>query len=168
MKTPKKFDVIVFTAFFICTCSLTATVIIQKSLQNKLFAYSAVIGGVSNSHVYSVEKPPSVSKSAETTTELMTDAVLGAVGYVTTDSAAADSTVTERKTSKHTVKQTEKSTEIDSVLIINKNSKKIHSSTCSYVSKMNDGNKIVISSDELSHYLESGYTLCSVCHGYKE
>lgn len=167
MKTPKKFDVIVFAAFFICTCSLTATVIMQKSMKNKLFAYSAVVGGISNSYVYSAEKPPSVSKSTETTSEPMTDAVIGAVGYVTTE-AAADNTAAEKKTEKATVKPTEKSTEIDTVLIVNKNSKKIHSSTCSYVSKMKDENKIVISSDELSHYLESGYTLCSACHGYKE
>lgn len=168
MKTPKKFDVIVFAAFFICVISLTATVIMQKSMQSKLFAYSAGVGGVLNSYVYSVEKSPSVSKSAETTTEPMTDAVIGAVGYVTAEASAADNTVTEKKTAKPTAKQTEKTTEIDTVLIINKNSKKIHSSTCSYVSKMKDENKIVISSDELSNYLESGYTLCSVCHGYKE
>ncbi len=167
MKTPRKIDVIVFAAFFICICSLTATVIMQKCMKRELLAFSSGIGGISNTYVYSAEKSLSVEKSSETLTEPTSDAVIGAVSYVTIESAE-DNAVTEKTTVKPTEKPTEKSTEIDSVLIVNKNSKKIHSSSCSYVLRMKDENKAVISSDELAQYLENGYTMCGVCHGYKE
>lgn len=58
-------------------------------------------------------------------------------------------------------------TEIDTVLVVNKNSKKIHSSTCSYAKNMKEENKAVISSDELQDYLDKGYTVCTRCKCYK-
>ncbi|MCH5192213.1 MAG: hypothetical protein J1F23_08630 [Oscillospiraceae bacterium] len=51
--------------------------------------------------------------------------------------------------------------------VINTNSKKIHKSNCSYVSSMNDSNKLVVSLTDAEHseYLSSGYTACSRCGG---
>ncbi len=57
-------------------------------------------------------------------------------------------------------------TEIADVLIINKNSKKIHSPTCSYVKNMKAENRGEISADELDAYLAQGYTMCQRCKGY--
>ena len=55
----------------------------------------------------------------------------------------------------------------DTILVVNKNSKKIHSSTCSYAKNMKEENKAVISSDELQDYLDKGYTVCTRCKCYK-
>ena len=79
--------------------------------------------------------------------------------------------VTEQATEKTTVKPktetTVASTELDSTLVVNTNSKKIHSSTCSYAGNMKEENKAVISSDELQAYLDEGYAMCSRCKGCK-
>ena len=51
--------------------------------------------------------------------------------------------------------------------VINKNSKKMHYKTCSFVSRMNEENKSVVqlNKDELKTYLNSGYSFCSSCGG---
>ncbi len=51
--------------------------------------------------------------------------------------------------------------------VINKNSKKMHYKTCSFVSKMKDENKLIVQLDkqELNSYLNSGYSFCSSCGG---
>lgn len=62
---------------------------------------------------------------------------------------------------------TEKVTEIDSILIINKSSKKIHSSTCPYAKNINAENRYETTGDRLQLYLDDGYAVCSHCHAYK-
>lgn len=52
--------------------------------------------------------------------------------------------------------------------VINKNSKKVHYSTCSYAANMKEENKLTvqITYDELKNqYLSNGYTFCSKCGG---
>ncbi len=51
--------------------------------------------------------------------------------------------------------------------VINKNSKKMHYKNCSFVDRMKEENKTVVqlSKQELSNYLNSGYSFCSSCGG---
>lgn len=51
--------------------------------------------------------------------------------------------------------------------VINKNSKKIHYSSCSFVDRMKDENKMTVklTKEELNEYLKNGYTFCSTCGG---
>lgn len=69
---------------------------------------------------------------------------------------------------KTTVPVTEKSTQLDSVFVYSKNSKKLHSRNCPYAVKIKEENKRTLNADLLQEYLDKGYTFCSHCHGYIE
>lgn len=60
---------------------------------------------------------------------------------------------------------TEKTTQLDTVFIYSKNSKKLHSRTCSYGAQIKEENKRSINEDQLQEYLDKGYTFCSHCQG---
>lgn len=62
---------------------------------------------------------------------------------------------------------TEKATELDSVLIINKSSKKIHSSVCPYANKISSENRFETTGDKLQIYIDNGYSVCSHCKACK-
>ncbi len=47
--------------------------------------------------------------------------------------------------------------------VINKNSKKIHSPDCEYVSNMKEENKLTVEIDNLEDYINRGYTICAKC-----
>lgn len=51
--------------------------------------------------------------------------------------------------------------------ILNTSSKKIHSPSCSFVSRTKDENKktVKLSSDELKNYIDKGYAICKTCGG---
>lgn len=51
--------------------------------------------------------------------------------------------------------------------VINKSSKKMHTDDCSFVKRMKDENKTIVtlSDSEMNQYLNNGYTLCSTCGG---
>lgn len=51
----------------------------------------------------------------------------------------------------------------DQNLILNTNSKKVHSSWCSYAQNIKAENRKDISSAEVNSYLGNGYTVCSRC-----
>ncbi len=61
--------------------------------------------------------------------------------------------------------QTEKNTEISPILIVNTNTKKIHSPDCSYAQNIKAENRAQIQKDELPAYEEKGYALCGHCKG---
>lgn len=54
-----------------------------------------------------------------------------------------------------------------STYVINKDSKKIHKSSCSSVNRMKDSNKLTVklSLQELNEYIHDGYTMCKTCGG---
>ena len=53
------------------------------------------------------------------------------------------------------------------VLNISKSSKKIHLSSCSFVSRIKDENKktVKLTDEELQEYIDDGYTICKTCGG---
>lgn len=59
----------------------------------------------------------------------------------------------------------ERNTEISQTLIVNENTKKIHSPDCSYAQNIKAENRTEISRDNLSAYTQNGYTLCGHCKG---
>ena len=86
-----------------------------------------------------------------------------------TDSATkAQQTTQKRTTTTKPETTTERSTELSPVLVVNLNTKKIHSPHCSYLQNTDPANTTQITADELQSYLESGYTLCKRCGGYAE
>lgn len=64
-----------------------------------------------------------------------------------------------------TQKPTEKNTEISQILIVNTNTKKIHSPDCAYAQNIKEENRAQISREELSAYEQNGYALCGHCKG---
>ncbi|MGN0520110.1 MAG: hypothetical protein ACI4LB_05160 [Candidatus Fimenecus sp.] len=78
---------------------------------------------------------------------------------------AAKQTNTTKSTKETTQTPTEKNTEISQILIVNTNTKKIHSPDCSYAQNIKAENRAQISRDELSAYEQNGYTLCGHCKG---
>ena len=170
MKKPKKFDILIFAAFFISFSCLIATVILQNNINKKLLVISAenevtYTAKAAQSSIITSDRLTS-SAAGSPFAENVENNDVGIVSYGSSTSSFSASTSKVKVTSGKAT--TEKCTEIDSVLIVNKNTKKIHSSTCSYAIKTKDENKFPISSDELPGYLNNGYSLCSVCHGYKE
>lgn len=83
---------------------------------------------------------------------------------ITTTEKNTESTKNENIT-ESTAQQQNNSKKYD--FVINTNSKKIHYSDCTFVSRMKEENKkaIQLSNDELNEYINNGYTLCSTCGG---
>lgn len=54
-----------------------------------------------------------------------------------------------------------------STYVINKSSKTIHKSGCSFVNRMSDSNKLTVklSLEELNEYIHDGYKMCKTCGG---
>ncbi len=83
----------------------------------------------------------------------------------TTTISAESSEIIESKTNVATTTASNPSAK--TTYVINKNSKKMHYKTCSFVSRMKDENKVIVQLDkqELNSYLNSGYSFCSSCGG---
>lgn len=59
-----------------------------------------------------------------------------------------------------------RSTQISAQLILNTNTKKIHSPDCAYAKNIKAENRGEISAAELDAYLNEGYEFCQHCKGY--
>lgn len=88
---------------------------------------------------------------------------VSAVAARTSRPTQAQTVTTTRKTVTTT---TERSTEISAVLVLNTNSKKIHSDSCAFGSNIKAENRQEISREKLDEYLQNGYTMCQHCKGY--
>lgn len=83
-----------------------------------------------------------------------------------TTSRSRTGAVRTETTRRQAATTTEKSTQLSEVLVVNTNSKKIHSPDCSYVRNMKEENRAEISSAQLEEYLANGYSMCAHCEGY--
>lgn len=79
--------------------------------------------------------------------------------------AAANQANTAQAIKEPTPTATEKQTEISPILLVNTNTKKIHSPDCAYAQNIKEENRAQISREELSAYEQNGYTLCGHCKG---
>ena len=163
MKKSKFYDCCIFIALFIVGISLFVTLKLQLEMKSRIAIASA--SQTPTTEVFTARNNVTLSTHE-------TKSITEPDGNTTLSEAQTDKPVSEKPSAKTTAKAkpetTAESTELDSVLIINTNSKKIHSSTCSYARNIKEENKIAVSSDELQSYLNDGYTVCSRCKGYRE
>ncbi len=162
MKKSKFYDCCIFIALFIVGISLFVTLKLQIEMKNRIAVASASqtpsteVYTARNNVTLSPRETKGISETEKSTKATEANSV-----------KPASEKTTSKTTAKPKASTTAESTELDSVLIINTNSKKIHSSTCSYARNIKEENKTVISSDELQSYLDDGYTMCSRCNGYR-
>ena len=160
-------EIIMTVSALVCIASLCVTVGLQLKYRNissvpetKTILKSET-ASAENSFVM-ITKPEETMTLAET---VRPEATL--TSPETTERATASKNEKSTRASAPATTAAEKSTEIDSVLIINTKTKKIHSHNCSYVTGMSEENKKQISGDELQQYLDNGYSVCGRCHAYK-
>lgn len=173
MKRSGFYDCCIFVALFIIAISMVITLKLQIEI-NRHIAIStmAEVEEATDASTDSFSARNNVTlednntASIPETTDIQRAAETKAVRAAARSKAHRAET-TEKATVNTTADTTVAVTEIDTVLVVNKNSKKIHSSTCSYAKNMKEENKAVISSDELQAYLDKGYTVCTRCKCYK-
>lgn len=170
MKRSGFYDCCIFVALFIIAISMVVTLKLQIEINRHIAIATVTEAADSSADSFSARNNVTLADnntaSIPETTDVESAAETKAV-RVAARSEAHRAESTEKATVNTTADTTVAVTEIDTVLVVNKNSKKIHSSTCSYAKNMKEENKAVISSDELQNYLDKGYTVCTRCKCYK-
>lgn len=168
MSKEQKKTLLIAVTFLMTFLCLGATFVLQLRMQETLESLAELPNQtVSAKESAAAEsEPAAVSESTEPPLSLEVSAVAAAQTDGSTANTSAATRVTAAKTqTTETTTAPPRPTEISAVLVINKNSKKIHSPTCSYVKNMKEENRGEISSAELDAYLAQGYTLCQRCKG---
>ena len=174
MKRSGFYDCCIFVALFIIAISMVITLKLQIEINRHIAIATVTEAADSSTDSFSarnnvtleINDTASIPETTDIQRVVKTKAA-GATAQSKARSKARRAETTEKATVKTTADTTVAVTEIDTVLVVNKNSKKIHSSTCSYAKNMKEENKAVISSDELQAYLDKGYTVCTRCKCYK-
>ena len=174
MKRSGFYDCCIFVALFIIAISMVITLKLQIEINRHIAIATVTEAADSSTDSFSARNNVTLeindTASIPETTDIQRVVKTKAAGAAAQSKArgkARRAETTEKATVKTTADTTVAVTEIDTVLVVNKNSKKIHSSTCSYAKNMKEENKAVISSDELQDYLDKGYTVCTRCKCYK-
>lgn len=83
----------------------------------------------------------------------------------THDNSSSNTTSTKTNTDNTTTQKNDNN--LPQTYVINKSSKKIHMTDCTYAQRMGEENKQIIklSNDELDSYIKNGYKFCSKCGG---
>lgn len=170
MKRSGFYDCCIFVALFIIAISMVITFKLQIEINRHIAIATVTEAADSSSDSFSARNNVTLeindTASIPETTDIQRVVETKVAGAAARSKARRVET-TEKATVNITADTTVAVTEIDTVLVVNKNSKKIHSSTCSYAKNMKEENKAVISSDELQDYLDKGYTVCTRCKCYK-
>lgn len=170
MKRSGFYDCCIFVALFIIAISMVITFKLQIEINRHIAIATVTEAADSSSDSFSARNNVTLeindTASIPETTDIQRIVETKAAGAAARSEARRVET-TEKAMVNTTADTTVTVTEIDTVLVVNKNSKKIHSSTCSYAKNMKEENKAVISSDELQAYLDKGYTVCTRCKCYK-
>lgn len=162
MKRSGFYDCCIFVALFIIAISMVVTLKLQIEINRHIAIATVTEAADSSADSFSARNNVTLADNNTASIPETTDIE----GTAETKAVRAAKS-TEKATVNTTADTTVAVTEIDTVLVVNKNSKKIHSSTCSYAKNMKEENKAVISSDELQDYLDKGYTVCTRCKCYK-
>lgn len=171
MKRSGFYDCCIFVALFIIAISMVVTLKLQIEINRHIAIATVTEAADSSADSFSARNNVMLedndAASIPETTDIQRAAETKAVKAAARSEAHRAAESTKKATVNTTADTTVAVTEIDTVLVVNKNSKKIHSSTCSYAKNMKEENKAVISSDELQDYLDKGYTVCTRCKCYK-
>lgn len=174
MKRSGFYDCCIFVALFIIAISMVITLKLQIEINRHIAIATVTEAADSSTDSFSARNNVTLeindTASIPETTDIQRVVKTKAAGAAAQSKARSKdrrAETTEKATVKTTADTTVAVTEIDTILVVNKNSKKIHSSTCSYAKNMKEENKAVISSDELQDYLDKGYTICTRCKCYK-
>lgn len=170
MKRSGFYDCCIFVTLFIIAISMVITFKLQIEINRHIAIATVTEAADSSVDSFSARNNVTLeindTASIPETTDIQRVVETKAAGAAARSEARRVET-TEKATVNTTADTTVAVTEIDTVLVVNKNSKKIHSSTCSYAKNMKEENKAVISSDALQDYLDKGYTVCTRCKCYK-
>lgn len=170
MKRSGFYDCCIFVALFIIAISMVITFKLQIEINRHIAIAMVTEAADSSADSFSARNNVTLeindTASIPETTDIQRVVETKAAGAAARSEARRVET-TEKAKVNTTADTTVAVTEIDTVLVVNKNSKKIHSSTCSYAKNMKEENKVVISSDELQDYLDKDYTVCTRCKCYK-
>lgn len=160
-KAKRKLSVAV-TLFLSCLL-LTASFGLQMQTKNALNDLAAVSVQTQRTPMSEISTLLSTTPSAPPTEASVAQIQNSeTVSQAVTVTKQAHTTKTVKGT---TQKPTEKNTEISQILIVNTNTKKIHSPDCPYAQNMKEENRAQISREELSAYEQNGYALCGHCKG---
>lgn len=170
MKRSGFYDCCIFVALFIIAISMVITFKLQIEINRHIAIAMVTEAADSSADSFSARNNVTLeindTASIPETTDIQRVVETKAAGAAARSEARRVET-TEKAKVNTTADTTVAVTEIDTVLVVNKNPKKIHSSTCSYAKNMKEENKVVISSDELQDYLDKDYTVCTRCKCYK-
>lgn len=153
--------------FFLTFFCLSATFLLQMRMQKTLDTIAALpvqtTAAASETRAQASGLPtdsPDASRLEATSETKVAAAAVHTKNAQTTRRATA---LTTRKTVTTTAPRT---TQLSARLVLNTNSKKIHSPDCPYAKNIKDANRGEISADELDAYLNEGYEFCQHCKGY--
>lgn len=159
--------------FFLTFFCLSATFLLQMRMQKTLDTIAALpvqtTAAASETRAQASELPTDPS-------ELPTDPSGASRLDNTSEATVAPSPVSTKSpkttyrtaaaTTRKTTTTAPRSTQLSAELVLNTNTKKIHSPDCPYAKNIKDANRGEISADELDAYLNEGYEMCQHCKGY--
>ena len=164
--------------YFFAICVLLAVICLQLNTANRYLKKIVSSGsGTYNYQTNNESNDPYVifsDKSSEKTSEEQSNEEQTVESTPENQTTAAKSESTTASTTQNSTQVTSANTTESkpqgkiTTYVINKNSKKIHYSGCSYAANMKEDNKLTvnITEDELKNqYLSNGYTFCSRCAG---
>lgn len=154
------FITVLFLAVLIC---LFAIFLLQMNMQRTLAQIAAI--QATNTQV-AVEVPTTssaVPTESETAAESQEESIRSIWAESSLSASPAKTTVPSAKSEKVTT--TKKPKQLSEQLVVNTNTKKIHSPDCSYAKNIKPENRADISAGDLQSYLENGYALCGHCEG---
>ena len=160
--------------FFLTFFCLSATFLLQMRMQKTLDTIAALpvqttaaasetraqaSGSPSDSPGLPTDSPDASRLEAASETKV-------AAAAVHTKNAQTTRRATALTTQKTVTTTAPRTTQLSARLVLNTNSKKIHSPDCPYAKNIKDANRGEISADELDAYLNEGYEFCQHCKGY--
>lgn len=160
--------------FFLTFFCLSATFLLQMRMQKTLDTIAALpvqttaaasetrtqaSGSPTDSSGLPTDSPDASRLEAASESKV----AAAAVQTKNTQTTHRTTALTTRKTVTTTAPRT---TQLSARLVLNTNSKKIHSPDCPYAKNIKDANRGEISADELDAYLNEGYEFCQHCKGY--
>lgn len=164
MNESKKRTLFVTVLFFLTLICLLVTFFLQMDMQNTLAHIAAV--RVTQTQTTDTLTASAVQSTSETVTEPESD-LSESVRAVTAERMPTATPVQTTAASAVSAKTTsaEKPKQLSEQLVVNTNTKKIHSPDCAYAKNIKPENRADISAQDLQGYLERGYALCGHCEG---